>query len=195
MLIGSPVVSLRWSSGASRRVIRHCLTVLDSRDRCGTSRIDVGFIIAPRRAAIQAWRHIGWLTTCDRMPAREAPRNMLHLMFDPNGTRPLVANWEDAARGAVRACLWESVGRIVDEKTKELLAALLSYPDVKSEWKNPIPLGFVPVIPLSLVKGDRLLNYFSVLTTVGTPQTVAPRNCASNACFQRMKRPRPFTLH
>jgi hypothetical protein len=62
--------------------------------------------------------------------------------------------------GAVRACLWESVGRIVDEKTKELLAALLSYPDVKSEWKNPIPLGFMPVIPLSLVKGDRVLNYF-----------------------------------
>ena len=109
------------------------------------------------------------------MPAREAPRNMLHLMFDPNGTRPLVANWEDAARGAVRACLWESVGRIVDEKTKELLAALLSYSDVKSEWKNPIPLGFMPVIPLSLVKHDRLLNYFSVLTTVGTPQTVAAR--------------------
>jgi hypothetical protein len=31
----------------------------------------------------------------------------------------------------------------------------------------------MPVIPLSLVKGDRLLNYFSILTTVGTPQTVA----------------------
>jgi len=77
--------------------------------------------------------------------------------------------------GAVRACLWESVGRIVDEKTKELLAALLSYSDVKSEWKNPIPLGFMPVIPLSLVKHDRLLNDFSVLTTVGTPQTVAAR--------------------
>jgi hypothetical protein len=75
--------------------------------------------------------------------------------------------------GAVRACLWESVGRIADKKTKELLAALLSYPDVKSEWKNPIPLGFMPVIPLSFVKHDRLLNYFSVLTTVGTPQTVA----------------------
>lgn len=75
--------------------------------------------------------------------------------------------------GAVRACLWESVGRIAEKKTKELLAALLSYPDVKSEWKNPIPLGFMPVIPLSFVKHDRLLNYFSVLTTVGTPQTVA----------------------
>ena len=75
--------------------------------------------------------------------------------------------------GAVRACLWESVGRIVDEKTKELLAALLSYPDVRSRWKNPIPLGFMPVIPLSFVEHDRLLNYFSILTTVGTPQTVA----------------------
>jgi hypothetical protein len=76
-------------------------------------------------------------------------------------------------RGAIRACLWESAGRIVDEKTKELLAALLSYPDVRSEWKNPIPLGFMPAIPLSLVKDDRLPNHLSVLTTVGTPQTVA----------------------
>jgi hypothetical protein len=41
----------------------------------------------------------------------------------------------------------ESVGRVVDEKTKELIAALLSCPDVKSEWKNPIALGFMPVIP------------------------------------------------
>jgi hypothetical protein len=126
------------------------------------------------------------------MPAREAPRNMLHLMFDPNGMRPLVANWEDAARGLFERLYREAVGRIVDKKTKGLLAALLSHPDVRSRWKNPIPLGFMPVIPLSFVKHDRVLNYFSVLTTVGTPQTVAPRNCASKACFQRMKRP---TLH
>jgi hypothetical protein len=50
---------------------------------------------------------------------------------------------------------------------------LLSYPDIKSEWKNPIPLGFVPVNPLSFVKDDRPLDYFSMLTTVGTPRTVA----------------------
>jgi hypothetical protein len=50
-------------------------------------------------------------------------------------------------RGAVRAGLSRIARRIVEEKTKELIAASLSYPDVKSEWKNPIVLGFMPVIP------------------------------------------------
>ena len=81
---------------------------------------------------MQAWRYVGWLTTRDRRPAREALRNMLHLIFDLNGIRPLVANWEDAARGLFERVYRQSVGRIVDEKTKELLAALLSYPDVRS---------------------------------------------------------------
>jgi transcription regulator MmyB-like protein len=98
---------------------------------------------------------------------------MLHLIFDPNGMRPFVANWEDAAGGLFERAYREAIGRIVDEKTKELLAALLSCPDVRSGWKNPIPLGFMSVIPLSFVKDDRVLNYFSMLTTVGTPQTIA----------------------
>jgi hypothetical protein len=37
--------------------------------------------------------------------------------------------------------------RIVEEKTKELIAASLSHLDVKSGWKNPIVLRFMPVIP------------------------------------------------
>src|SRR5260370_18446925 len=98
---------------------------------------------------------------------------MLHLMFDPKGMRPFLANWEDAARWLVEGVYRESVGRVVDEKTKELPRALLAYPDVNSEWKNPVVFSFMPVIPLSLVKGDRLFNYFSMVTTVGTPQTVA----------------------
>ncbi|WP_026349625.1 helix-turn-helix domain-containing protein [Bordetella sp. FB-8] len=32
------------------------------------------------------------------MPARTGPRNMLHLIFDPDGMRPFVVNWERTAR-------------------------------------------------------------------------------------------------
>jgi transcriptional regulator with XRE-family HTH domain len=32
------------------------------------------------------------------MTARAGPQNMLHLLFDPKGMCPLVANWEDVAR-------------------------------------------------------------------------------------------------
>ena len=32
------------------------------------------------------------------MAARKTPRNLLHLMFDPNGMRPFIANWEAVAK-------------------------------------------------------------------------------------------------
>jgi len=71
----------------------------------------------------------------------------------------------------------------VDGKTKELIAALLAYPDAKSEWKNPVALSFMPVIPMSFVKDDQLLNYFSMVTTVGTPQTVAAQELRIECMF------------
>ena len=59
----------------------------------------------------------------------KAPRNMLHLMFDPARMRPFIANWESVAKSLFERVYRESVGRIVDEKTKELLAELLAYPE------------------------------------------------------------------
>ncbi|RJT31430.1 XRE family transcriptional regulator [Mesorhizobium waimense] len=117
------------------------------------------------------------------MAARRGPRNMLHLMFDPLGMRPYVANWPDVARSLFERVYRESIGRVIDEKTKDLLAELLAYPDVKSEWKNPVAIGFMPVIPLGFVKGDRVLNYFSMVTTVGTPQTVAAQELRIECMF------------
>jgi hypothetical protein len=72
------------------------------------------------------------------MAARKTPRNMLHLMFDPSGLRPSIANWEDVAKSLFQRVYRESVGRVIDERIKELIAALLAYPDVKTEWKIPI---------------------------------------------------------
>jgi transcriptional regulator with XRE-family HTH domain len=119
---------------------------------------------------------------CD-MNARQGPRNMLHLMFDPQGMRPYIANWHDVAKSLFARVYRESVGRIVDDKTKALLAALLSYPDVKVEWTTPVTLSFVPVIPMSFIKDDQVLNYFSMVTTVGTPQTVAAQELRIECMF------------
>ena len=123
------------------------------------------------------------------MAARKRPRNMLHLMFDPDGMRPFVANWEDVAKGLIQRVYRESVGRVVDDKTKELLATLLAYPGVKTDWKNPKALGAapvtptMPVIPLSFAKDNQVLNYFSMVTTVGTPQTIAAQELRIECMF------------
>ena len=115
--------------------------------------------------------------------AREGSQNILHLLFDPDGMRPFVVNWEDVARSLFERVYRESVGRVVDEKTKALVAALLAYPDVKSEWKNPVALSFMPVIPIGFMKGGQVLNYFSMVTTVGTPQTVAAQELRIECMF------------
>jgi transcriptional regulator with XRE-family HTH domain len=117
------------------------------------------------------------------MAARKSPRNMLHLMFDPDGMRPFIANWEDAAKGLFQRVFRESVGRVIDEKTRELLAALLAYPDVKTDWKNPIELSTMPVIPIGFVRDGQVLNYFSMVTTVGTPQTIAAQELRIECMF------------
>jgi transcriptional regulator with XRE-family HTH domain len=117
------------------------------------------------------------------MAARKGPRNMLHLMFDPEGMRPFIVNWENVARSLIGRVYREAVGRALDEKTKELVAALLAYPDVKTEWKAPKDLSIMPFIPLSFFNNDKILNYFSMVTTVGTPQTIAAQELRIECMF------------
>lgn len=62
------------------------------------------------------------------------------------------------------------------------MAPLLAYPDVKSEWKNPVALSFMPVVPIGFMK-DGQVNYFSMVTTVGTPLTVAAQELRIECMF------------
>jgi len=68
---------------------------------------------------------------------RPTPRNLLHLMFDPEGMRSFIANWEEVAASLIRRVYREAVGRVTDQKTKELVEALQACPEVKTELKKP----------------------------------------------------------
>ena len=117
-----------------------------------------------------------FLDSFTELAVKESPLNILHLMFDPERMRPFIANWESVAGRLFERVYRESVGRVIDEKTKELLAALQAYPGVKAEWKSPKAPATgptLPMIPIGFVRGKKVLNYFSMVTTVGTPQTIA----------------------
>jgi len=121
------------------------------------------------------------------MDARKGPRNILHLMFDPEGMRPFIIGWERVAKSLLQRVLRESAGRVTDDATKALVAALLAYPEVESEWQKPL-LGMdandiLPVIPLSFAKNGLIFNYFSMVSTVGTPQTVAAQELRVECLF------------
>lgn len=107
------------------------------------------------------------------LSAHPKPRNLLHLMFDPHSLRPHLANWDALAQGLLQRVHREAVGHVADARTRELVAELLAYPDVQPEWKALEPRGPLPMIPMSFVRDGAVLNYFSLVTTVGTPQTIA----------------------
>jgi transcriptional regulator with XRE-family HTH domain len=120
------------------------------------------------------------------MAARSGPRNMLHLMFDPRGMRPFVADWEQAARSLLQRVQRETVGHVVDEGTKQLIDALQSYPDVPDDWRSrehAPARASMPFIPLGFVHEGVTLDYFSMITSVGTPQTLAAQELRIETMF------------
>jgi transcriptional regulator with XRE-family HTH domain len=143
--------------------------------------------------AIVLDRHWNVLMTNDAAPrlfacfvdlaARPTPRNLLHLMFDPEGMRPFIANWPETARGLLGRVYREALGRVIDARTRALLAELSRSPDVKPEWRTPSPGDVLPMIPLTFVKDGVTLKYFSMITTVGTPQTVTAEELRLECMF------------
>ncbi|CAE6719520.1 hypothetical protein R69927_05064 [Paraburkholderia domus] len=125
------------------------------------------------------------------MAARKGPRNMLHLIFDPDGMRPFVADWQAVANSLIQRVYRESVGRVVDDQTQELLESLRAYPDVQADLKpsqrtagsGSATTAAMPVIPIGFVKDGKVLNYFSMVATVGTPQTVAAQELRIECMF------------
>lgn len=120
------------------------------------------------------------------MTARKGPRNMLHLMFDPTGMRPFVVNWTEVARSLIERVARESVGRVVDRETKTLLTTLHNYPDVPSNGTTSLGVTeerSLPMVPICLAKDGTTMNYFSMVTTVGTPQTVAAQELRIECMF------------
>jgi transcriptional regulator with XRE-family HTH domain len=135
------------------------------------------------------------------MSRHKGPRNMLHLMFDPDGLRPFVEHWDEVATSLLQRVRTEATGRVIDEAIRELLEAVLTY----SERSGPSPgdlrarqdrreprcqdqkatgtESILPIIPISFRKSRRLLNYFSLVTTVGAPRTVAAQELRIESIF------------
>lgn len=120
------------------------------------------------------------------MAARTGPRNMLHLIFDPDGMRPFVVDWETVARSLIQRVYRETVGRVLDEQTNALLDELFAYPGVDPSWRLHGSVGSapnLPMIPMGFNKDGKTLSYFSMVTSVGAPQSVAAQELRVESMF------------
>jgi transcriptional regulator with XRE-family HTH domain len=114
------------------------------------------------------------------------PRNMLHLMFDPAGMRPFIINWQEASKALIQRIHREAVGHTLDERTRELLTSLLAYDDIDRALRSIDPSASeptLPMVPLSFQKDGHVLRYFSMITTVGTPQTITTQELRIESMF------------
>jgi len=97
------------------------------------------------------------------------PANVIRLMFGP--LRPHVANFDETGEALIARVHREAVGGIPDPRTSALLDEILA--DAPPAWRTPdFARTASPVVPIHFVKDDLDVSFFSLVTTVGTPQDV-----------------------
>jgi transcriptional regulator with XRE-family HTH domain len=115
------------------------------------------------------------------LEARPKPRNLLALMCDPAGMRPFVEEWEKVAAGLLQRVRREAVGQVVDARLAELLERLRRYPGVAGLKLPLTPQN--PVLPITFRRGNERFSYFSLITTVGTPQCITAQELRVECMF------------
>ena len=98
--------------------------------------------------------------------------NVLHLLFDPNGLRKVIVNWEAIAKSllneAYRRLAWAR-----DDRLKKLIADILSYPGIPARWREPdLEAPHELILPMELNLDGKIARMFSTVTTVATPHDV-----------------------
>lgn len=113
-----------------------------------------------------------------------SPANVLRLMFDPGGLRPYVTNWEQVGQALIQRVHREAVGGVPDDQTAALLNEVLAMPGIPARWRTPdFTATPTPVVPVQFRKGRLGVSYFSMVTTVGTPQDVTAQEIRLESFF------------
>lgn len=106
------------------------------------------------------------------VPLRERNRNLLRLIFHPQGLREYIANWHEI--GPVLLARTRREAEIKGNTALfDRLDEILDYPGVPRRWRtSDSHVSPPPVLPLEYAIGGNRLRLFSMLSTFGTAQDV-----------------------
>ena len=123
-----------------------------------------------QRANDGASRLFTKLLAPDPMPASP---NVLRLVLEPGPVRDRLRNWHDVAPALLERVRREAVGGVLDPGTTELVAHLQAQPDVQRLLDGADEgASSAPVIDLRFDVDGAQLDFFSIVTTVGSPTGV-----------------------
>jgi transcriptional regulator with XRE-family HTH domain len=101
------------------------------------------------------------------------PPNAMRLMFHPQAFRPYIVNWEATAASLIQWLHRNAVNGLGDAETRGLLEELLSYPDVPHHWRTrDLTASLVPFLAIHFRKYERNFQFFTTLTSLGTPYDI-----------------------
>jgi hypothetical protein len=115
-------------------------------------------------------------TLCTRflLGGDPAESNMIRLLLDPDGLRPLMPTWEATIGDLVRHLHVQVAAAPSDERSAELLGEVLAAPDVPAAWRrHNVGAQTTPLLTTTFRKDDVELRFFSTLTTFSAPLDVA----------------------
>jgi transcriptional regulator with XRE-family HTH domain len=99
--------------------------------------------------------------------------NVIRLMFHRDGVRRWVGNWESVAGSLLQRIQREAVGGPLDDDLRALFEEALALAGVPAR----LLLGATaspeePILPVQFRHSDLALDFFSTVTTLGTPRDV-----------------------
>jgi transcriptional regulator with XRE-family HTH domain len=123
-------------------------------------------------------------TFTDPAAATEWGGNAMRLMFHPGGFRPHIVNWEAMAAALIQWLHRDVLAGLGGAQTRTLLNELLSYPGVPPRWRTlDLDVSTAPFLAIDFSKGDLHLQFFSTLTSLGTPHDITLQELRVEAFF------------
>ena len=104
---------------------------------------------------------------CNIQPNFPQTPNILELVFDPNGFRPFIENWDELASLILQRLHREKI--MYQDRQSKRLDKLLTYPDIPKNWQSEsFTAPAKPMVDVKLRLGDLQLTLFSTIATFGT---------------------------
>jgi hypothetical protein len=100
--------------------------------------------------------------------------------------RPHVTNWDSVAATLIQRVHAEAVGRVIDDDTRAMLDELRAYPGAEASMASATAseaTSNLPVVPIGFRHDGKILNYFSMITTVGAPRSIAAQELRIESMF------------
>jgi transcriptional regulator with XRE-family HTH domain len=123
----------------------------------------------------------GGLFGAEPMPE---PANVLRLIIEPGPVRRSVRNWSSVVPALLDRARREAVGGVLDRATADLVGRLGERPEVTALLAvTDASPPTVPVVDVSFGLHGETLDFFSVVSTIGTPVDVTAQELRVEAFF------------